>query len=125
MARQPDDDEDQELEQRQELARNLKATKQMFFAYVPKGSLGQLVVCLNKRDRDEAAKAAKSDISGGTPVMGTCLGSLNDKIFKLDKKPANADKLAESIKRVVKITAKLNIEPDIQLKSGPIEEDEE
>ncbi len=124
MARQPQDDgENQEKEDREQLVKNLKATKQMFFAYVPKSTLGELVICVNKRERDEAARDIKSDISGGTPVLGTCLGSLPAKIFKLDKEPADAKRLAESIKRVVKIKAKLNIAPNLQLRNGPIEEE--
>jgi hypothetical protein len=130
MARQRDDEEEDNEDQlkeeaREELIKNLKATRQMFFAYVPKGSLGQLVVCLSKSERDQAAKDAKRAIGGGTPVMGTCVGAIGDKVFKLDKKPADAEKLGLAIKKVVKLSTKLNVVPDIQLKSGPIEEEEE
>jgi hypothetical protein len=129
MATRPDDEEQDEeqagLEERAELVKNLKATRQMFFAYIPKGALGKLVICLSKSDRDAAAKAAKREISGGPPVLGTCLGPIREKVFKLDRKPAYPEKLEASIRKVVKLATKLNVVPDIQLKSGPIEEEEE
>ena len=113
-----------EKDDREELIKNLKATKQMFFAYVPKGTRGELIVCETKRERDDAAKETKRDIGGGTPVMGTCVGSFRDKVFKLDKEPDDKDKLSDSIKRVVKLATKLNLDPDLQLKSGPIPDEE-
>lgn len=131
MAKQRDEEEEEqdeeevEKEERAELVKNLKATKQMFFAFIPKGTLGQLVVAVSKRERDQAAKETKSEIGGATPLMGTCSGSLSGKVFKLDREPPDPEKLSLAITRFVKLKAKLNIKPDIQLKSGPIEDEEE
>jgi hypothetical protein len=52
--------------------------------------------------------------------MGTCLGSPGRKIFKLDKEPEDADKLSETIKKVLRLQTKLNVVPDLQLKRGPL-----
>ena len=56
MAVKPDEDEPDDKEVKEELIKSLKVTRLMFFAFVPKSSLGQLVVCVNKGDRDEAAE---------------------------------------------------------------------
>jgi len=105
-------------EEKKELIANLKKTKQMFFAYVPKGSLGKLVVCETKRERDEAAKKLKSEISGDTPLMGTCVGSITDKIFRLEKQPGDEEKLGNSLQKVIKLATKLAVEPTFQDKRG-------
>ena len=99
---QEQDEEQDEKEERDALIKSLKAYRQMFFAYIPKGSLGKLVVRLSKRERDQAAKEVKKTLGGDAPVMGTCLGSLHGKVFKLDKKPADAEKLGLSMQRVIK-----------------------
>jgi hypothetical protein len=119
-----DDDGDNEEQEAKEaladLIKNLKTTKQLFFAFIPKGSRGKVVVCSSKTERDQAAKEMKKKLGGATPVMGTCLGSPGRKIFKLDKEPEDADKLSETIKKVLRLQTKLNVVPDLQLKRGPL-----
>ena len=130
MARPRTDDEEEgneeelDLEERDQLIRYLKSTKPMFFAYVPKGAMGKLIVRINKSERNTAATAAKKDIGGGSPWFGTCLGPLSAKIFKFDKQP-DVDKMGASIRRVVKKDTSLNVVPDIQLTNGPAGGEEE
>jgi imidazoleglycerol phosphate synthase glutamine amidotransferase subunit HisH len=116
-----EDNEEQEAkEELAELIKNIKATKQLFFAFVPKGSRGKVVVCTSKTERDQAAKELKKELNGGTPVLGTCLGSPGRKVFKLDKEPEDPDVLSETIKKVLRLQTKLNVVPDLQLKRGPL-----
>ncbi len=113
------DDKEEREEARKELITNLKATKQLFFAWVPKGSRGQLVICKSKSERDKAAAAARKEIGGSTPLTGMCSGSHAGKVFKLDKKPADADRLGAAISKVLKESTKLSVTPNLQMR-GPI-----
>src|SRR5262245_1075718 len=116
MAVRPNEDEevDEKQEAKEELAeliKNIKATKQLLVAFVPKGSRGKVVVCTSKTERDQAAKELKKELNGGTPVLGTCLGSPGRKVFKLDKEPEDPDELSETIKKVLRLQTKLNVVP--------------
>ena len=96
-----------------ELVTLLKDTKPKFFAFIPQGALGQLIVCKSKSDRDKIAAATKKQGGGGTLVKGTCSGPINKKVFEVAKAPAN---LAVALKNVVKRDAGgLTIVPDVQV----------
>ena len=74
-----------------------KSTK-MFFAFVPKGSDGKLLVSKTKISPKQISDA-KKEIGGGTPVTGTCFGDGSTMVFQVAKAAAT---LANAIKNVAK-----------------------
>jgi hypothetical protein len=79
-----------------------KSTK-MFFAFVPKGSEGKLLVSKTKISPKQISDA-KKEIGGGTPVTGTCFGDGSTMVFQVAKA---AGTLANAIKNVAKRDAGL------------------
>jgi hypothetical protein len=123
MADEPEEVDPKEL--RQDLIKSLKLTRKQFFAFVPKGSLGQLVVRVDKADRDREAESTKREIGGGTPVKGICEGGVRDKLFTLDKRYAYPDKLAATLKIVIKRSTGLAVNPTVKIKGAPDEDDKD
>jgi hypothetical protein len=87
-------------------------SKNMFFAFVPKGSDGKLIVSKTKIPPKEIAEA-KKEIGGGTPVTGKCFGDGGTMVFQVAK-PA-APTLGPALKKVVKRDTGLTIDPEVQL----------
>src|SRR5262245_50654742 len=104
-------DKELKAEEREDLIEKLRATRQMFFAYIPKGSVGKLVLFKSKAERDEGAKKIRREMSGGTPVLGLCSGSISGKKFKLEKKTKEEDakELGERIEKIVWRTTGLRL----------------
>jgi len=61
-------------------ALKLAKTKPMFFAFILKSPEGQIVVSKTKIPMKDVLQM-KKDMGGGTPIMGTCSGPLDDMIF--------------------------------------------
>lgn len=117
MAKEPEEELDPR-EIRADLIKCLKESKKRFFGLVPKGTLGQLVLDLDKAIRDQDAEAVKKDTGGGTIVKGICVGALNDKLFTLDKQLSDKDKkkLKERLQLVIRRTTGLSIDPEVKNK---------
>jgi hypothetical protein len=98
-------------------------SKKMFFAFVPKGSEGKLIISKVKIPPLLIA-AAKKEISGGTPVTGMCFGADGRMVFQVAKAAPAA--LAAALKRVAKRDTGLTIDPYFQLagKAGDGEKSE-
>jgi hypothetical protein len=89
-------------------------SKKMFFALVPKGADGKLLVAKKKILPKEVAEA-KKEIGGGTPVTGKCFGENGTMVF-LVAKPA-APTLAALVKKLAKREAGLTIDPEFRVSS--------
>jgi hypothetical protein len=98
----------------------LAKAKEMFFAFIPKGSEGKLIVSRKRIPPKEIAEA-KKEIGGGKPVLGKCIGPLGSMVFKVAKASAT---LGPAIKKAAKKASGLTVVPDVQL-SGEVEEAEE
>ena len=79
-----DEDELDPKEVRADLIKSLKLPRRMFFCFVPKGSLGQLIVTVAKASRDQEAEQTKRKIGGSTLIKGICQGELRNKVFTLE-----------------------------------------
>jgi len=99
-----------------ELAQALKQAKgkKMFFAFVPKGSDGKLIVSKAKIPPKRIADA-KKEIGGGTAVTGKCFGPISSMVFQVAKEPPAT--LGTAIKKVAHRDAGLTIVPEVQLAS--------
>jgi hypothetical protein len=86
--------------------------KEMFFAFVPKGTEGTLIISKAKIPPKEIADA-KREISGGTPVTGTCYGDGRTLVFEVAKAAPPA--LVAAIKKVAKRDTGLTIDPEFRL----------
>src|SRR5262252_3360289 len=86
-------------------------SKKMFFAFILKGSDGQLLVSKAKIPPKEIAEA-KKDV-GGVPITGKCFGPINDLLFQVAKQPPPT--LSAALKKVVKRDTGLTIVPNVQL----------
>jgi hypothetical protein len=86
-------------------------SKKMFFAFVPKGSEGKLLVSKTKIPPKEIADA-KKEIGGGAPVTGKCFGDGSGMVFQVAKQAAPT--LAPALKKVVKRDTGLTIDPDVR-----------
>jgi hypothetical protein len=97
-----------------ELAAGLKMakSKDMYFAFLFKGSDGKLIVSQSKIQTTEI-EVAKKEIGGGALVQGTVKGPLNELVFKVAKEPP--PKLAAALKKVVKRDAGVAIVPEFEL----------
>ena len=111
-----DEDELDPKEVRADLIKSLKLPRRMFFCFVPKGSLGQLIVTVAKASRDQEAEQTKRKIGGSTLIKGICQGELRNKVFTLDKKHPDTDKLSTTLKLVIKRTTGLSMDPDVKVK---------
>ena len=85
--------------------------KRMFFAFVPKGSEGTLIISKTKIPPRDVADA-KKEIGGGTPVIGKCYGDGRTMVFEVAKPPPPA--LVAAIKRAAKRQTGLTIEPEFR-----------
>jgi hypothetical protein len=98
-----------------ELATALKQAKSktMFFAFVPKGADGKLIVSKTKVPPKLIAEAKKA-IGGGNAVTGKCFGGDGGAmVFQVAKAAPPA--LAAAVKKVAKRDTGLSIDPDFQL----------
>ena len=86
--------------------------KKMFFAFVPKGSEGTLIVSKTKISSKQLADA-KKEIGGGTPVTGMCYGGDGGKMIFQVAKAAPAQ-MGAAIKKVIHRDAGLTITPTFQ-----------
>ena len=103
------------------LALKQAKSKKMFFAFVPKGSEGKLIVSRKKIPPKEIAELRK-EIGGGYPVIGKCIGPIGDMVFTVAKPAPHTMKAA--LKNVAHRDAGLLLVADIQL-AGDAEADEE
>src|SRR5262249_43933711 len=103
-----DDEVDADLAAALKLAKSRK----MFFAFVPKGTDGTLIVSRVKIPPKLIADA-KKELGGAKPVMGQCFGPLGDLVFQVAKKAPST--MAATLRKVVKRDAGLTIVPDIQV----------
>jgi hypothetical protein len=95
--------------------------KKMFFAFVPKGSDGKLIISKTKIAPKQIAEA-KKEIGGGTPVTGKCFGDGATMVFQVAK-PAPAT-LGPALKKVAKRDTGLTIDPEFRLASDADAEEE-
>src|SRR5437868_4806473 len=95
--------------------------KKMFFAFVPKGSDGKLIVSKTKIPPKLIAET-KKEIGGGAPVTGKCFGDGGSMVFQVAKAASPA--LAAAIKKVAKRDTGMTIDADIQL-AGDADADEQ
>ena len=103
------------------LALKQAKSKKMFFAFIPKGSEGKLIIS-KKKIPPKLIAEAKKEIGGGTAVTGKCNGPFDEMTFQVVK--ACAPSVSAAIKKVAKRDTGLTIIPDIQL-AGDADEDEE
>jgi len=96
--------------------------KRMFFAFVPKGSDGKLIVSKKKIPPKEIAEA-KKEISGGMPVTGKCFGEDGTMVFLVAKPAPPA--LSAVVKKVAKRETGLTIDPEFRVASDADAEEAE
>src|SRR5262245_55756081 len=94
----------------------------MFFAFVPKGSDGKLIVSKKKIPPKEIAEA-KKEISGGMPVTGKCFGEDGTMVFLVAKPAPPA--LSAVVKKVAKRETGLTIDPEFRVASDADAEEAE
>src|SRR5262249_51004083 len=88
-------------------------SKKMFFAFVPKGADGKLIVSKTKIPPKLIAEAKKA-LGGGNAVTGKCFGGDGGAmVFQVAKAAPPA--LAAAVKKVAKRDTGLTIDPDFQL----------
>jgi flagellar biosynthesis GTPase FlhF len=90
------------MEKDQDLANALKLckSKEMFFAFIPKGpSDGKLIIAKKKIPAKDIA-AAKKEIGGAKPITGKCSGALGEMVFETASAPPGT--LAKAIAAVAK-----------------------
>jgi peptidoglycan hydrolase-like protein with peptidoglycan-binding domain len=97
-------------------------SKRMFFAFVPKGSDGKLIVSKAKIPAKVIAEA-KKEVGGGTPVTGKCTGPINAMEFQVAK--AAPPTFAAALKKVVKRDAGLTIVAEVVVASDADAEEED
>jgi hypothetical protein len=96
--------------------------KKMFFAFVPKGTEGKLLISKKKIPPKEIAEA-KKEIGGGNPVTGKCFAEEGTMVFLVAKPAAPA--LTAAVKKVAKRETGLTIDPEFRLASdADVEADE-
>src|SRR5437660_319468 len=103
-------------------ALKLAKSKKMFFAFVPKGTDGKLIVSKTKIPPKLIAEA-KKEIGGGAAVTGKCFGDSGTLVFQVAK--AAPATLAATIKKVAKRDTGMIIDPDVQLAGDADVEEEE
>jgi hypothetical protein len=94
-------------------------SKQMFFAFVGKGTEGKLIVSRTKISPKEIAEAKKE--TGGTAVTGKCFGDGSGLVFAVAK-PAPAT-LGAALKKAAHRDAGLTIAPDVRVASDADDDD--
>src|ERR1700688_3109693 len=65
-------------------ALKLAKSRKMFFAFVPKGVGGKLIIS-KKRILPKEIVEARKEIGGGTPVTGKCFGPIGNMVFMVAK----------------------------------------
>jgi hypothetical protein len=93
-------------------ALKLAKSKKMFFAFVPKGADGKLIVSKTKVPTKDIA-GAKKESGGGTAITGTCSGALASMVFQVAR--AAPGSLALAIKRAAKRDAGLTINATVEV----------
>lgn len=101
---------------KEDLKASIKLTRKQFFGFIPKGSLGQFVFELDKTARDHAVLALRKEKGGGTPLMGTCEGGVNEKEFVLDKKYDKLEQLCAQMTLVLKKSTGVAIKATVKVK---------
>src|SRR5262245_8163525 len=99
---------DKELLQALKMAKS----KKMFFAFIPKGTDGKLMVS-KKRIPDKEIAEARKKLGGSPPVKGKCFGEDGNMVFQVAKEPSPT--LAAVVKKIAKRDTGLTIEPDFQV----------
>jgi hypothetical protein len=96
-----------------ELLAALKKAKgtEMFFAFVPKGQDGKLIISKVKIRPQDIADARK-ELGGATPILGKCYGDGGTMVFEVAKPVPPA--MVVAIKRVAKRETGLNIAPEFR-----------
>jgi hypothetical protein len=97
-------------------------SKKMFFAFVPKGADGKLIVSKTKIP-PKLIVEARQEIGSSIVWKGKCFGPINDMVFQVAK-PAPAT-LAAALKKVAKRDAGLNLIADFQVAADAESEEEE
>ncbi len=87
-------------------------SKKMFFAFIPKGTDGKLIVSKAKVPAKEVAEA-KKEIGGGTPVTGKCFGEGGSMIFQVAK--AAPSTMGPTLKKLIKRDTGLSMDTVIQM----------
>src|SRR5438067_3748436 len=95
--------------------------KKMFFAFVPKGSDGKLIVSKAKIPPKQIAEA-KKEIGGGNAVTGKCFGPINNMVFQVAK--VAPPTMEAALKKVAKRDSGLAVIPQVQI-AGDADSDEE
>jgi hypothetical protein len=103
-------------------ALKLAKSKEMFFAFIPKGPEGTLIISKKKIPPKQIADT-KRETGGGKPVIGKCFGPIGNMVFKVAKQPSPT--LAAAIKKVAKNDAGLTVIADVQVSSDVEDEDME
>jgi Putative peptidoglycan binding domain len=97
-------------------------SKKMFFAFVPKGADGKLIVSKAKIPAKQVAEA-KKEIGGGTAITGKCFGDGNTMIFQVVK--AAPSNMGPTLKKVIHRDAGLTMIPEVQLASDADSDEED
>jgi hypothetical protein len=97
-------------------------SKMMFFAFLPKGADGKLIVSKTKIPPKEIAEA-KKELGANLAVKGRCEGSVSDMTFYVAKEPAGT--WAKIIKTVAKRDAGLTVVANFRVAADAESEEEE
>jgi hypothetical protein len=96
--------------------------KKMFFAFIPKGSDGKLMISKTKIKAKDLASARKES-GGGAPVTGKCFGDGHVMAFEVTK--AAPGTLAAALKKAAHRDAGMAIVPDVRLASHADADDDD
>jgi hypothetical protein len=86
--------------------------KKMFFAFVPKGTDGKLLIS-KKKIPPKVIQEAKKEIGGGMPVTGKCFGEEGTMVFLVAKPAPPA--LTAAVKKVARRDSGLTIDPEFRV----------
>jgi peptidoglycan hydrolase-like protein with peptidoglycan-binding domain len=95
------------------LAKQSKDKKKQFFAFLPKGSEGTLLISKKKIPPKEVAEA-KKESGAGTPITGKVFGGGGTTIVFLVAKAVSAT-IPAMLKKVIKKETGLTVDPEIRL----------
>jgi hypothetical protein len=93
-------------------ALKLAKSKKMFFAFIPKGSDGKLILSKKKIPPKEIADA-KKELGGSNAIIGKCFGPIGNMVFQVVKQPPPT--LEAALKKVAKRDSGLTVIPNVQL----------
>jgi peptidoglycan hydrolase-like protein with peptidoglycan-binding domain len=97
-------------------------SKPMFFAFIPKGADGKLMIS-KKKIAPKAIAEAKKEIGGGNPITGKCTGPAGDMEFTVAKDPPAT--FLPAIKKVAKRDTGLTLIGRIAVASDADTEEQE